>query len=1105
MLEIWSQGREFVVGVRIGIDVGEKSLGLAAVDYDDAGWPVEILAAVSHIHDGGMDPDTAKSPQSRLATAGVARRTRRLVRNRRRRLRMLDDLLSKHGLPVPDVEVSKTHDAWYARALLSTTWIAEDDRREELLSLALRHMARHRGWRNPWWSFERLSRAQSPSEALTATIEKAIERFGQDVVGEPSTLGQLVAAVTSTRAAIRPTKGALADENGPVMSEQVKQEDTLAEARLIMETQRLDERAIDEISRALMFAAAPTIPAERIGKCALIPSLPRSSTAGMEFQEYRVRAAVANLRIRPEGRRLTDEEYDRVCEMLLGWRDVERPRWRDVAEELGVSPRQLAQPDIDQEGGGSVPVDRTSIRIEVKCKPKSTLGAWWRSAAPDERADFVDFVTDLSGAVDEPASDAVAQLLSTAPDDVAEVIESLELESGRSPYSREALSRILDVMRSARCGVHTARKQAFDLPDDWAPPQPTFDDAVEHPTVSRINALVRRFLITASQRWGTPEAVVIEQVRGGFMGPTGLAELKREINYNTARRDRIKTDLAQQGIERPSNTDVRRWECIQRQNSQCLYCGGTIGMSTSELDHIVPRAGGGGGRRDNLVAVCRPCNAGKGRLPFAVFAAASGNSDVTVSAALDRVKAWQAVPGMTAKQLARLRKDVSRRLQLTQDDEDGSDQSLESTAYAARQMRARIQSFLRDRGSSPDLVQVYAGAVTSEARKAGGIDDKLRLRDFTRKSRFDRRHHAVDAVVLTSLRTSVAATLKARTNLFAEHRETGKVPGWKDYRGAGPGDVVIFEDWAQRVGVLADLLRERIDADRIPVVRQLRLTPRIGALHADTVEKLDHADLNGPLTQSDIRRVVNSRLFRQLTDEAAGGDLPADPSRADRLDWQHDRPVDLHPSNAAYLPVRGGAVAIGATARYARVYAWETKTGFNYGMVRMYVGELARLGLAKAGTDLFTIPLPEDSQAIRTAPPALIARIRTGAARQVGWLALNDEIELDPAVWITKGGKVGRFMEAAPENSWYLSGFFGSDKISLTPTKLALEGVDEGTPESIREVLAANRIPLALNVVMGAPGTTIIRRTITGSVRWQNNGLPASWRPRDVAQEAFGR
>ncbi|MDP3972334.1 MAG: HNH endonuclease [Candidatus Nanopelagicales bacterium] len=856
--------REDVMGLRIGIDVGEKSLGLAAVDYNDDGWPVRVLAAVAHIHDGGMDPDTAKSPQSRLATAGVARRTRRLFRNRRRRLNRLDAVLTEYGIPVPDGEVTQTHDAWYARALLSTTRIDDQDQRGDLLALALRHMARHRGWRNPWWSFERLAQAPSPSPALEDTITAARNRFGIDTVDSPTTLGQLVAAVASTGAAIRPIKGA--SEKGAVpavLGPQVKQQDTLAEARLILTTQGFDEPAIDAISRALMYAAKPTIPKERIGPCALIPELPRASSATLEFQEYRVRAAVANLRIRPEGRRLTEDEHDRVVEFLLNWDQPERPRWRDVADLLDIRVRSLAQPSIDQEGGGPVPVDRTSQTILLKAKKNSVLGKWWRTANQSDRAEFVDYVTDLSGSQDEPASAAVAELLADQTGTVGEAIEALELESGRTAYSREALTRLLVVMREERCDVHTARRQAFNLPDDWTPPAPTFDDDVEHPTVARINSLVRRFMITATDRWGPPEAVVIEHVRGGFMGPTGLAELKREITANTTRRDKVKKDLVDQGLDNPSNTDLRRNECLQRQNSQCLYCGTAIGMTTSELDHIVPRAGGGSSRRDNLVAVCRPCNKAKGRLPFAVFANNNANPLISLDAALDRVKAWQTVPGMNARQLARLKKDVIHRLNLREDD-DSSEQSLESTAFAARQMRARIQSFLAANGGNPSGVHAYAGAVTSEARKAGGIDDMLRLRDFTKKSRFDRRHHAIDAAVLTCLRPAVAKTLKTRTNLQAEHRYTGKYPTWRDFKGAQPGDVANFDAWHARSVALAQLLKERIDADRVPVVRPLRLTPRIGSLHADTVDKLTQAQLTGPFTHTMILRIVNPRLYTAL-------------------------------------------------------------------------------------------------------------------------------------------------------------------------------------------------------------------------------------------------
>jgi len=135
-------------------------------------------------------------------------------------------------------------------------------------------------------------------------------------------------------------------------------------------------------------------------------------------------------------------------------RNPERPRWRDVAELLGTSPRSLAQPSIDQDGGGAVPVDRTSQTILLKAKKSTPLGQWWRAASPADRAEFVDYVTDLSGSQDEPGSAAVADLLADQSGTVAEAIEALELESGRTSYSREALGR-----RSAGCrrnGRHDA-------------------------------------------------------------------------------------------------------------------------------------------------------------------------------------------------------------------------------------------------------------------------------------------------------------------------------------------------------------------------------------------------------------------------------------------------------------------------------------------------------------------------------------------------------------------------------------------------------------------------------------------------------------------------
>jgi hypothetical protein len=201
--------------------------------------------------------------------------------------------------------------------------------------------------------------------------------------------------------------------------------------------------------------------------------------------------------------------------------------------------------------------------------------------------------------------------------------------------------------------------------------------------------------------------------------------------------------------------------------------------------------------------------------------------------------------------------------------------------------------------------------------------------------------------------------------------------------------------------------------------------------------------------------------------------------------------------------VRHGAVAIGGTVKFARVYAWRTKTGFDYGMVRMYVGEFPKIGFSGPGVDIFTAPLPPYSQAMRTANPTLRKRIESGEARQIGWLATDDELELQPKTFETKETLLGEFIRAIPENRWTLTGFFTLNQMSIAPSYLASEGIDDSTPVSVATVLKANRIPMGINVILGSPDCTIIRRTVTGAPRWHGDGLPRSWNVREAAQQAF--
>lgn len=56
-----------------------------------------------------------------------------------------------------------------------------------------------------------------------------------------------------------------------------------------------------------------------------------------------------------------------------------------------------------------------------------------------------------------------------------------------------------------------------------------------------------------------------------------------------------------------------RFEVLERDGYKCRYCGKRAPETELEVDHIFPRADGGGDEMDNLATTCRDCNRGKGR------------------------------------------------------------------------------------------------------------------------------------------------------------------------------------------------------------------------------------------------------------------------------------------------------------------------------------------------------------------------------------------------------------------------------------------------------------------------------------------------------------
>lgn len=354
----YSKERELVFGV----DVGERSVGLSVVEYPSNEELPRILAAVSYIHDGGSDPDP-HAKESRKANAGTARRTRRLRRRRHARLRELEQGLRGFGCIPPDETGTELHDAWKARALLVQDKIEDGAERNRLLGLAIMHMGRHRGWRNPWSSIERLANLaeQGPSISFIKMRDRARERFGAEVE-DSRTLGELVATLLSTHPNlwVRPRKISKkrekregvktkeAPREDKLLFEQIRQEDTYRELYLITQTQQLSDEFFDRMSRLVFKQEPPSVPQDRVGHDDLTGEI-RAPLASLAFQEFRIRTTVANLRTRGSKKTLSPALHEEIVQYLLKWRNGKKPTWQDIEEHFELR--------LGETSGSTAPVE----------------------------------------------------------------------------------------------------------------------------------------------------------------------------------------------------------------------------------------------------------------------------------------------------------------------------------------------------------------------------------------------------------------------------------------------------------------------------------------------------------------------------------------------------------------------------------------------------------------------------------------------------------------------------------------------------------------------------------------------------------------------------
>ncbi|NMM93813.1 type II CRISPR RNA-guided endonuclease Cas9 [Bifidobacterium oedipodis] len=1137
---------------RIGIDVGLKSVGLACIEVDDSGMPIRILNAQSVIHDGGVDPQKNKEAITRKNISGVARRTRRMRRRRRERLEKLDVLLKQYGYPIIDPDtLHEPFAEWVIRAKAADEFISDEEQRKEAVSVAIRHIARHRGWRNPYHRAESLLNENDYSEQYVQLLEKAEDYLDRDLP-DGLTPAQIVAEALSagyTKAPRLRTGSVNREAREGLLPTKLMQEDNANELKDIFFMQRVSEEESRRLLLAVFYAHSPKGSAEHRVGIDPFDHNPRALKASLVFQRYRIASMVANLYITENGsqRPLSVSEKETIYDNLTT-QSTEEITWSDIAEVFGWKRSQI-------KGVGSLTADgeeRVTSRPPrlnflqniFGCKDKKLrvkLIGWWKNtedSAHEAMISLLSNTVDVDKVHDDPYYEQAIGFIDQLDDEELTKLDTIDLQSGRAAYSTETLLKLTHQILTTTDNLHEARKHIFGVNDNWRPAAEKIGAPVGNPAVDRVLKIVNRYLICCRNRWGEPVSVQIEHVRDALSSIAVSEKNKRAYENMTGKRSLYREELRRQlrgdeQIDRPLESDLRRMEAIQRQNGQCLYCGRGISFRTCEMDHIVPRKGAGStNTRNNLAAVCAECNRAKSNVPFAVWAKTSLaiSRGVDLKEAIERVKAFLFDPRSYSPSDQRAFKQaVIMRLKQFEADDEIDNRSIESVAWMADELHRRIDWFYNAehytgalaqvKQAEPVKVNVYQGRITADARKASGIEGDIHFVGARYKTRLDRRHHAVDAAVIAMMNHGVAMTLSERGSLRESQFLTGLHDGevsWKQYPYPGSSGYDSYQHWLGRMKELLGLLNEALDCNRVKILQWQRMSLGNSIAHDATIHALDKCELGSAIDANTIRKASTPALYCALTrlpdyDETNG--LPENPDRVIHVNGQRFNATDMvsfFMSNAAQIAVQGGSADIGSAIHHARIYrCWKEsakgKRKYFYGMIRVFQVDL----LKSSHSNLFTVALPESAVSLRYGEARTIQAVLNGHAEYLGYLLVGDTIRVDFARSSISGQieELINFFDSGHDedcnayNSWVVSGFFSESRLRLRPQLLAAEGISNlqkynniEVPEGMSKIVTGQGWLPSVDAIAKFFPQVVRVNTFGESREKSRHGLPTSWK-----------
>jgi len=252
-------------------------------------------------------------------------------------------------------------------------------------------------------------------------------------------------------------------------------------------------------------------------------------------------------------------------------------------------------------------------------------------------------------------------------------------------------------------------------------------------------------------KFGEPQTVALEFVRWDFMGEKARKEYSKFVSEQTKLREQARKEAEEAGLD--GKGAALKLALFKEQGGVCLYTGEPLDISkidSYEIDHIVPHSRMGPDAPYNRVLTTRHTNNDlkKDKTPFEWLGATSG---------------WESYLGRVKGRAGQLR-NRKVRLLTSQDAEELVEKytTLAETAWISRLARAVLDATFGwrngvDRDGKKRVVFVQGGLTARIRRKyrlnsllapAPEDVDAREWESKAEKNRSDKRHHALDAMVI---------------------------------------------------------------------------------------------------------------------------------------------------------------------------------------------------------------------------------------------------------------------------------------------------------------------------------------------------------------------